>query len=90
MSQVVLPPNVGDLLRLHGLQLRTVGNTMTKTTTERAAPLPCERTRMSDVKQMQKAVEGWERTFNSQQRVCCTCEEHSGPEKRRRCGQDLV
>lgn len=34
MSQVVFPSNVGDLLGLHGLQLGTVCNTMTKTTTE--------------------------------------------------------
>lgn len=42
MSQVVFPSNVGDLLGLHGLQLRTVCDTMTKTTAKCAAPLPCE------------------------------------------------
>lgn len=42
MSQVVFPPDVGDLLGLHGLQLRTVCDTMTQTATERTAPLSCE------------------------------------------------
>lgn len=45
MSQVVFAPNVGDLLRLHGLQLRTVCNTMAQTTTECTAPLSCENTK---------------------------------------------
>lgn len=44
MSQVVFPPNVGDLLGLHGLQLRTVCDTVTETTTECTAPLSCENT----------------------------------------------
>lgn len=44
MSQVIFPPNVGDLLRLHGLQLGTVRNTMAQTTTECTAPLSCEDT----------------------------------------------
>lgn len=44
ISQVVFPPNVGDLLGLHGLQLRTVCNTMAETTAECAAPLSCENT----------------------------------------------
>lgn len=39
MSQVVFSPEVGDLLGLHGLQLWTVCDTMTQTTTERTAPL---------------------------------------------------
>lgn len=39
MSQVVFSPEVGDLLGLHGLQLWTVCDTVTQTTTERTAPL---------------------------------------------------
>lgn len=39
MSQVVFSPQVGDLLGLHGLQLWTVCDTMTQTTTECTAPL---------------------------------------------------
>lgn len=44
MSQVVFPPDVGDLLRLHGLQFWTVCDTMTQTTTKCTAPLSCETT----------------------------------------------
>lgn len=44
MSQIVFPPNVGDLLGLHGLQLRTVCDTMAETTAERTAPLSCGNT----------------------------------------------
>lgn len=42
MSQVVFPSDVGDLFGLHGLQLWTVCDTMTKTTAKCAAPLSCE------------------------------------------------
>lgn len=45
MSQVVFPPDVGDLLGLHGLQLGTVCDTMAQATAERAASLPCEDSR---------------------------------------------
>lgn len=41
MSQVVFPSDVGDLFGLHGLQLWTVGDTMTQTTAKCAAPLSC-------------------------------------------------
>ena len=46
MSQVVFAPDVGDLLGLHGLQLRTVCDTMTETTAERTTPLSCENTKI--------------------------------------------
>lgn len=41
MSQVVFPSDVGDLFGLHGLQLWTVGDTMTQTTAKCAASLSC-------------------------------------------------
>lgn len=57
MSQVVFSPDVGDLFGLHGLQLGTVGNTMTQTAAERAAPLSCEYTRTGCVsKGLQKLL----------------------------------
>lgn len=41
MSQVVFPPNVGNLLGLHGLQLGTVCDTMAQTATKCTASLSC-------------------------------------------------
>lgn len=44
VGQIVLAPDVGDLLGLHGLQFRTVCDTMTQTAAERTASLSCRNT----------------------------------------------
>lgn len=43
VGQVVLAADVADLLGLHGLQLGAVSDAMAQATTERAAPLTCNR-----------------------------------------------
>lgn len=50
MSQVVFAADVGDLLGLHGLQLRTICDTMPQTAAERTAPLSCENTSIKCVR----------------------------------------
>lgn len=61
MSQVVFPSDVGDLFGLHGLQLWTVGDTMTQTTAKCAAPLSCgcsKKKKMSKNRERKKKAAG--------------------------------
>ena len=90
MSQVVFPPNVGDLLGLHGLQLRTECNTMTETTAKCTAPFPCENTRIKYVRKrkIESELRWWDYmrgTIKRNQKVITQqtiCEKHVGLEKK--------